>query len=133
MPGEPRRAKCTRRGRACVRTSWAALDSARDSLSDSIAVDEKKREQLIAELMEVQARIDRSRKVRAQAEARAREKMECFMRELEATGDPILMEDVASTEFGLEAAGVASPFVWDDSLFHDLVPLEGTGELATSS
>ena len=53
MPGEKRCAECNRRGRACVRTSWEALDSARDSLSETIAIDKKKREQLIAELIEV--------------------------------------------------------------------------------
>lgn len=113
LSGESKCAECTRRGRPCVRTSWAALDESRDKLSNEIVEDEKKREELIAQLAQVQARIDRNRLVRAQAEKRSKEKMECLMREMEESGDPPWLEDIAHVDFGLEGLGVASPFVWN--------------------
>jgi len=128
MSSEKKCAECTRRGKPCVRTSWEALDQARESLSDNIAADEKKREQLIAELSNIQARIERNRVVRAQAEERSKEKMACFMRELEAAGDPILLEDVSATEFGVQSLGIRSPFAWDDPAFWGDAPVtEGGG------
>lgn len=72
-------AECTRRGRLCIKSSWAAIDAARNKLSEEIVENEKKKEQLIAELAEIQARIDRKRKTREQAEQRAKEKMKCLI------------------------------------------------------
>ena len=112
-------AECTRRGRPCVRTSWEALDRCRDKLSEEIAADEKEREELYQKLSEIQARIERKKKIRAQAERQAQEKMRCLTQELEASGELPSVDQLASLDSDLELHGISSPFQWsftDDPL-----------------
>jgi hypothetical protein len=116
MAGETHCAECARRGKPCVSTSWAALDKAKDELSKEISEAELQRDALFTQLSELQARIDRKKKVRGQAEERSREKMACLIREAEASGElsNFLLEDIGDMERDLGLNGVQTPFVWSD-------------------
>lgn len=116
--GDSKCAECTRRGRCCVRTSWAALDASRDKLSDGIAADEKRREQLIAELVELQAQIEQKRRVRAQAERQAQEMMQCVVQETQPSSDALWSDKVDFPSLDLDELELPTPFAWDsiDSL-----------------
>lgn len=122
-------ASCTKRGRPCVVSSWESLERAQDQLSEKISADEQKREELIAALSEIQARIDRNRRIRDQAREREQEKLDCLMREMEANGDPLLMEDMAMVDFSMDSIGVESPFRWMED---NVVPPSGVDLLASA-
>jgi chromosome segregation ATPase len=112
MAGEGKCAECARRDRPCVSTSWAALDKARDDLTLEISSDEKARDALVAQLGALQARIERNKKVREQADARAAEKMACLTRELEESGELFAVESLGELELDLGWNGVSTPFTW---------------------
>jgi len=80
---------------------------------DKISSDEKRVEQLLDELDEVRRRLLRNRKVREVNNQRAKEKYDCLLREMEASGELAQLEDVAAMDHGFEMVGVTSPFDWN--------------------
>lgn len=67
-------AECTRRGRTCVTSSWAALDRANVLLAEKISCDEKKVEDLLDQLQVIRLRLRHSRWMHEQNKQKAREK-----------------------------------------------------------
>nr|POE89773.1 hypothetical protein CFP56_20242 [Quercus suber] len=113
--GELKCAECTRRARPCVKTSWAALDHARDKLSDDIAADEKQREHLIAELSNTQTRLEQKRRARAEADRQAEEKMQQLLCQMEPSRDPEIAEETAFTDSATMLMEAEPPFSWHQS------------------
>jgi hypothetical protein len=70
---------------------------------------------LFSQLAELQSRIDRKKRIRDQAEEKLKEKIECLIRETEASSElaTFLLEDIGELERDLGFEGVQSPFVWN--------------------
>ena len=79
-------AECTRHGKSCVSLSWESLNMTRDNLRDDLAADEAKRDAIVEQLTELQARVSRKRKVLEGAEVQAKKKLQCLVAEMEADG-----------------------------------------------
>ena len=92
MLGEDNKLKCaacTRRGRSCVSVSWESLNMSRDNLREDVAADEATRDALFEQLATVQACLSRKRKVLEGAEVRARQKLQCLVKEMELDGEDL--------------------------------------------
>jgi hypothetical protein len=126
MPNQPNKscAACARRGRPCVTTSWASLDRSRDDLSSKIDQDERAREVLLEQLNNLQMRLMRNRKLKEKKESEASEKLACLEEEMRLEGEEIgrVTQDPLTTEEGLAAWNVGSPFTWFDASTGVLVP-----------
>ena len=61
----------------------------RDNLREDLAVDEAKRDALVEQLAELQARVSRKRKVLEGAESRAKKKLQCLVAEMEADSEDL--------------------------------------------
>ena len=60
-----------------------------DNLRKDLAVDEAKRDALVEQLAELQARVSRKRKVLEGAEGQAKKKLQCLVAEMEADGEDL--------------------------------------------
>ena len=61
----------------------------RDNLCEDLAVDEAKRDALVKQLAELQARVSRKRKVLEGAEGQAKKKLQCLVAEMEVDGEDL--------------------------------------------
>ena len=75
-------AACTRRGKPCVSVPWENLDRTRDELEHKIDQESARQSELLLQLQESCARLDRFRKVLRQAEERAKAKTICLLEEI---------------------------------------------------
>ena len=83
--------------------SWDSLDKSRSNLRDDLSQDEKERDRLAEQLAEMIARISRKRIILEQTEKRAKEKMNCLVREMEEDGKDMtaLVLDASALEANL--------------------------------
>ena len=109
MPQEDRLkcAECTRRGKPCVEMSWDAVERTKENLKAEVARGEQEVFARLRELSELQARLDRKRKVLEQAQQRSDRQAQCLIREMEEGG-----EDLSRTVFDVSLldAQLADPF-----------------------
>ena len=82
-------AECTRRGKPCVSLSWGSLNVARDNLREGLAADEAERDALFEQLVKLQACVSQKRKVLEETEGRAKQKLQCLVKEMESDGEDL--------------------------------------------
>ena len=100
-------AACTWRGRSCVSVSWESLNMSRDNLREDVAADEATRDALFEQLATVQARLSRKRKVLEGAEVRARQKLQCLVKEMESDGEDLTRSVIDASLLQAELFGPA--------------------------
>ena len=61
----------------------------RDNLHEDLAVNEAKRDALVEQLAELQARVSQKRKVLEGAEGQAKKKLQCLVAEMEVDGEDL--------------------------------------------
>lgn len=114
--GEPvgKCAECSRIGRTCVRTSWSSLDRTRDDIDAKLEAAQIETEALLDRLDDVRRRVARYKRIKSQADTRAREKFDCLVRAAEAEGEEtrMVVQEASALDFGLDHFGVDSPLQW---------------------
>ena len=69
--------------------SWESLNIFWDNLREDVAAEEVTRNALFEQLAAVQVRLSRKRKVLEGAEVRARQKLQCLVKEMESDGEDL--------------------------------------------
>ena len=117
-------AECVKRGRPCVSMSWEGVEKQVVEQRADIAADEKQLWEQLRRLSELQARIARKRKVLELAEKRAKDQMNCLVREMEEDGEDM-------SRLVIEASNVEAELFGGDSLDPSL--LDGSYDTAVTS